>query len=229
MTSLRPKSYNVLDHVVAAAVLDAGTFTVAYPTGTTVGDFDKGLAKLSTSYAVLNKNDKVLYNTTGDYYIDIAFGASDITITNQTGATIAAGTVFDLFLDVKEGNRRMVSIPLPPMAEWTAADIITEIQPGVAGDLEYAELVVTTAVTTAAKAATLNFEIGTTNVTSMTLAVTSANATPKGKALAFGLPTAEYTLTRASKLSLEAASVTAFVEGNAFLNLYIRPAADDEY
>jgi hypothetical protein len=229
MTSLRSKFYSTLGHVVATAVTDGGTFTVPYPTGTAQGDFDKGLTNLAGCYAILNKNDKVLRGTTGDYYIGISFGASNITITNETGATIPAGTIVDLFLDVKEGNRRMVTIPLPPMAEWTAADIITEIQPGIEGELEYAELVVTTAVTTAAKAATLNFEIGTTNVAGMTLAVTSANATPKGKALAFDLPTGDNTLTRASKLSVEAASVTAFSEGNAFLNVYIREAALDAY
>lgn len=229
MTTLRSKFYSTLDTVLGAAVADAGTKTVAYPSGTAQGDFDKGLADLASCYVVLNHNDKVKYGTTGDYYVDISFGASEITITNQTGASWPVGTEIDLHLAVKSGNRRMVSIPLPPMSEWTAADIITEIQPGIAGDLEYAELVVTTAVTTAAKAATLNFEIGTTDVTAMTLAVTSANATPKGKALAFALPTGAKTLARASKLSLEAASVTAFVEGNAFLNLYIRESFPDQY
>ena len=226
MTSLRSKYYSTLGTVLAAAVADNATTTIAYPSGTTVGDFDKGLADSTDTYLILNKNDRW---TEADPGFSISYGASEITITNLSGYSWAIGTEIDLHIAVKEGNRRMVSIPLPPMAEWTAADIITEIQPGIAGTLEYAELVVTTAVTTAAKAATLNLEIDTTNVTSMTLAVTSANATPKGVALAFGLPTAENTLTRASKLSREAASVTAFVEGNAFLNLYIRPTADDQY
>lgn len=230
MTSLNPKFYNRLDHVIGTEVADSGTFTMAYPSGTTVGDFDKGLADLAACYVVLNKNDKVLYNTTGDYYVGIAFGASEITITNETGAAIPVGTVVDLHLAVKEGNRKCITIPVPPMAEWTAADIITEMQLGIAGDLEYAEFVLTTAVTTAGDGMTLNFEIDTTNVTGMTLALTSANATPKGKVLPFGLPTAGYTLTRASKLSLEAAtSVATFAEGNGYINLYIRESFPDQY
>lgn len=229
MTSLARKFYSVLDHSLTAEVADSGTFTVAYPSGTTVGDFDKGLADLADCHIVLDKNDTVEYGTTGDYYIGISFGSSEITITNETGAALPAGTVVDVHLGVKEGNRRMVTLPVPPLAGWTAADIITEIQPGIKGDLEYAELVMTVAVTTASKAATLNFEIGTTDVTGMTLALTSAAATPKGKALPFGLPTAGYTLARASKLSVEASSVTAFAEGEAFINLYIREADPSRY
>jgi hypothetical protein len=230
MTTLRNKFYNSLGNVLGTAVADAGTFTVAYPTGTTVGDFDKGLADLAACYIVLNKNDKVLYGTTGDYYVGISFGASEITITNQTGAEFPVGTEVDLHFAVKEGNRRCVPIFLPPLVEWTAADIITEMQLGIAGDLEYAEFVTTTAVTTSGDGMTLNFEIGTTDVTGLTLALTSATVTPKGKVLGFGLPTAGYTLSRASKLSLEAAtSVATFAEGNGYLNLYIREAALDQY
>lgn len=226
MTSLRNKNYSTLGHVLAAAVADDATFTIAYPTGTTQGDFDKGLANLANCYVILNSNDKWTYADPG---INLSFGASNITVTNRSGYSWPIGTEVDLHLDVKDGNRRLMTFPLPPMAGWTAADIITEIQPGIEGELEYAELVMTVAVTTAAKAATLNFEIGTTDVTGMTLAVASADATPKGKALPFGLPTAGYTLTRASKLSLEASAVTAFSEGEAFLNVYVRPTQDDAY
>lgn len=226
MTSFRNKGYSTLAHQLASAVADDGTFTMAYPSGTTVGDFDKGLANLSGCYVQLNDNDRWAYADPG---INLSFGASEITVTNRSGYEWAAGTIVDLHLDVKEGNRRLVVLPVPPLAGWTAADILTEMQLGIEGDLEYAELVMTVAVTTAAKAATLNFEIGTTDVTGMTLALASADATPKGKALPFGLPTAGYTLTRASKLSLEASSVTAFSEGEGFINLYIREAAPDRY
>lgn len=226
MTSLRNKSYATLGHQLATAVADDGTFTIAYPSGTAQGDFDKGLANLSECYVILNDNDKWTYADPG---INLSFGASNITVTNRSGYSWAAGTIVDLHLDVKDGNRRMIAIPLPPMAGWTNADIITEIQPGIDGVLEYAELVVTVAVTTGAKTATLNFEVGTTDVTGMTLTVASADATPKGKALPFGLPTAGATLARASKLSLEASAVTAFSEGEAFLNLYIRETFPDQY
>lgn len=222
MTSLRSKYYSTLGTQLASAVVDDGTFTVAYPTGTTQGDFNKGLADLSNCYVQLNDNDRWSYADPG---INLSFGASEITVTNRSGYSWAAGTIVYLHLAVKSGNRRQVTLPIPPLVGITAADILTEMQLGIEGDLEYAEFVTTVAVTTAAKAATLNFEIGTTDVTGMTLALASADATPKGKVLPFGLPTAGYTLSRSSKLSLEASSVTAFSEGEGFINLYIRESA----
>jgi hypothetical protein len=228
MTSLRDKNYSTLGTILASAVADSGTFTVAYPTGTTQDDFARGLANLATSYVTLNDNDKVSYGTSG-VYIGISFGASNITITNHSGFSWAAGTKVNAFFDVKDGNRQLITIPLPPLSTLTAADVITEMYPGINADLEYAEFVTTIAVTTASKLATLNFEIGTTDVTGMTLGLTSATVTPKGTVLPFGLPTAGYTLSRSSKLSLEASAVTAFVEGEGYINLYVRHAAADQY
>lgn len=226
MTALKNKFYTVVGTVLGTAVADDGTFTVSYPSGTSQNDFAKGLADLSNTYAVLDGNDKWEYADPG---INVSFGASNITITNRSGYNWAVGTQVDLHFAVKSGNRRCVTVPLPPMSGWTAADIVTETYPGIDGDLEYAEFVTTVAVTTAGKAATLNFEIGTTDVTGMTLALTSANATPKGTVLGFGLPTAAYTLSRSSKLSVEASSVTAFSEGEGYLNLYIRETQPDAY
>lgn len=228
MTSLRNKNYTSLGTVLASAVADSGTTTVAYPTGTTQDDFLRGLANLANCYVVLNQNDKISYGSSG-VYIGLSFGASNITVTNHSGFSWAAGTKLDLYLDVKDGNRQLITIPLPPLSTLTAADVVTEFYPGVEGDLEYAEFVTTIAASTGGKAATLNFEIGTTDVAGMTLGLTSATVTPKGAVLGFGLPTAGYTLTRASKLSVEASAVTAFAEGEGYLNLYVRHAQADQY
>ncbi len=228
MTSLRNKNYVAPSTYLASAVANTGTVTVSYPTGTAQGDFDKGLAALSNCYVVLDGNDKIAYGSSG-VYVGISFGASNITITNNSGFSWAAGRKLDVYLDVKDGNRQPITIQVPPLAGLTAADIITNMQPGVDGDIEYAEFVTTVAVTTAAKAATLGFTIGGSAVTGLTLALTSANATPKGTVLAFGLPTANYTLARASKLSLNASSVTAFAEGEGYINLYIRHSSPDQY
>lgn len=228
MVAIRSRFYTVANQVLASAVADAGTVTFSYPSGTTQLDFTKGLADLANSYVTLNQNDKVLYGTSG-VYVDISFGASLITVTNHSGYSWAAGTRLDLQFGVKKGNRRLIVMPLPPLATLTAADVITEMYPGIDGVLEFAEFVTTIAVTTGSKAITLNFENGTTDVTGMTLALTSATVTPKGVVLPFGLPTAGYTLARASKLSLEGASLTAFVEGEGYINLYVRTTEEDIY
>lgn len=223
---IRSNSASVLGTVLASAVADDATFTVSYPSGYALGDFDAGHAGTG-HYAVLNNNDKWTYADPG---INVSFGASLITITNRSGYSWPAGTKVDLYFDLVEGrSRQCIVIPLPSFSTITAADIITDMRPGIEGYIEYAELVTTVAVTTASKLATLNFEIGTTDVTGLTLEMTSATLTPKGVVLPFGLPTANNRLYRASKLSLEASSVTAFVEGSGYINLYVRKLEDDEY
>lgn len=223
---IRSKFATVLGTVLASAVADDGTFTVSYPSGYSQLSFNAGHAG-SGHYAILNDNDKWTYADPG---INVSFGASLITITNRSGYSWPAGTKVDLYFDLVEGRSRIIMpILLPAYSTITAADIITEMRPGVEGYLEYAELITTVAVTTASKLATLNFEIDTTDVTGMTLAMTSAALTPKGKVLPFGLPTANNRLYRESLLSLEASTVTAFVEGSGYINLYIRPLENDEY
>lgn len=224
--TIRSKFATVLGTVLASAVADDGTFTVSYPSGYSQLDFTAGLAGTG-HYAILNDNDKFSFADPG---INVSFDASLITITNRSGASWPAGTKVDLYFDLKEGRGRYpLTIPLPPLATITAADIITDMRLGIEGYIEYAEFVTTIAATTASKAATLNFEIDTTDVTGLTLALTTATVTPKGKTLAFGAPTANNRLYRNSKLSLEASSVTAFSEGEGFIVLYIRPLEDDEY
>lgn len=224
--SKRVNKFATAQGILAAAVADDGTFTVAYPTGTSQLSFNAGLAGAG-HYVIFNDNDKVLAADPG---IGVSFGASEITVTNLTGAALPAGTTFVLHLDMVDGlNRLPLVIPLPPLATITAADIVTEMRPGVAGYIEHAEFVTTVAATTAAKAATLNLEIDATNVEGGTIALTSAAVTPKGKAIAAAAITGSNRLTKESKLSVEAASVTAFVEGEGFLVVYIRLDQDDEY
>ena len=203
---------------LAAAVANNGTFTVAYPSGTSQLTFTAGLAD-SGSYMIVNKNDQ--YTVAGSKF-SISYDSSLITITNTTGASLAAGSTVDLFFDVKDGND-VVWLQFPiKLAKVTAADVVTEMRPCVEGVLEYVQFIVTDPVTTASKAATLNLEIDTTNVTGGTVALTSANCGTLGAVVAGAAITAANALTRESLLSVEAASVTAFVEGEGVLNVRIR-------
>ena len=213
-------NFGVRSVVLAAAVANAATVDVAYPAGTTQLSFNMGLG--ASYYAIVNGNDRYAAST-----IAVSYGASLITVTNNTGVTWAAGSTLDLFFDLNDGNARIpLTIPLPVFSAIANGDIVTEIRPGIAGVIEAWELVVTTPVTTAAKLATLNLEIDTTNVTLGTLAMTSALATPMGKSIQAAAITGANTLTRDSKLSVEASGVTAFVEGAGYLIIYIRPTAE---
>lgn len=205
--------------VLGAAVASAATVDLAYPAGTSQLSFNAGL-KGAGSYVMLNDNDKF---TEAAAKISMSFGASLITLTNVTGFTWPIGTKVELNVDQQDGNDVfLMQIPINLASITANGDVMTEIRPGVYGTVEYAEFVVTVPVTTAAKLASLNLEIDTTNVTGGVVALTSANATPLGKAIAGTDITALNTLVPESKLSIEASGVTAFAEGQGFLNIRIR-------
>lgn len=219
MTYLPVKGGNCPQVTLASAVVDTGTFTVPYPTGMTQLSFNAGLAKYGASYAMIDSNNKVAEGSGG---IALAFGASEITVTNNTGATLAAGTKVDLFCAQWTGNSVMqIAIPIA-LAGVTAADVVTEMRPGVEGYITHVEWVQGVPVTTGGDAATLNLEIDTTNLTGGTVALTSAACTPLGKAIAGSQITAGNRLVRESKLSVEASSVTAFAEGDGVLLITVR-------
>jgi hypothetical protein len=208
--------------VLAADVANSATFDLPYPTGTTQTDFTAGLAGTG-SYLFVNSNDKW---TAAAGKISLAFGASTITVTNSTATTLAAGSTVSLTVDVQDGNDvLLVQIPISLVAITAAGDVATNMRLGVAGTIEYWEFVVTEPVTTAAKLATLNLEINSTNLTGGTIALTSAAATPLGKVIAGAAITGANVLTPDDTLSIEAASVTAFSEGRGFVNIRIRKTA----
>jgi hypothetical protein len=206
---------------LASQVADDGTLVVAYPTGTSQLSFNAGLAG-TDSYIILNNNDKY---SLGDPGISVTYGASDITITNLSGGAWASGSSYIINLDQVDGDASDVvtlSFPVDLVNITAAGDVVTEFRPGVAGKIESWSFVVNKPVTTAAKLATLNLEIDTTNVTAGTIALTSAAATPQGKVIEGATITGANTLTRESKLSVEASAVTAFSEGTGSIQIRIR-------
>lgn len=69
--------------VLSAAVADGGTFTVPYPTGTNSGDFSQAFGH----YMMINGTK---YRQPAD--IGLSFGTSSVTVTNRSGATLAANS-----------------------------------------------------------------------------------------------------------------------------------------
>lgn len=103
------------------------------------------------------------------------------------------------------------------LATLANGDFATNWTPGFAGILVALRAIVNVPATTAAKAASLNVEIGTTDVTG-TLALTSANMTPLGAVVSQALTGGVY-FGATDTLSIEVASVTSFVEGSINLQL----------
>jgi len=212
-------NFAVAAFVLASAVADAGTVTVGYPSGTSQKSFNYGLAGPG-SYALVNDNDKWAQAASK---IGVTYGASNITLTNNSGTTWAAGSSVRLHLDQKDDDRvHYLTFPVK-LSKVTAADVVTNFRPGINGTLESVQFVVTDPVTTAAKAATISPWIDGVVVTGGALALTSATATPLGANINSSAEiTAANTLTRESQLSFKATSVTAFVEGEGIIVARIR-------
>lgn len=123
---------------------------------------------------------------------------------NSTGTastTIAAGVgIYQFVLPIN-------------LASVANGDVLTNVVFGHAFKVLKETFAVTVPVTTGSKLATLNSEIGTTNVTGSAIALTSDNCTPIGALVAGGAITAANTGTATDTFSVEAASVTAFAEG----------------
>ena len=115
-----------------------------------------------------------------------------------------------------------LAIPITLAQITGAGDILTNFTPGFAGKILSVTAAVTKVVTTAAKAASLNMEIGTTNLTGGVVALTSANCTPLGALVAGTSITANNTFTATDTISIEAASVTAFAEGEIVLLITVQ-------
>lgn len=93
-------SYKVVQGILAAAVADAGTFAVSYPSGCSRGDFAYGInAKLVMKGQNLSQPAD----------IGLSYGATSVTVTNRTGATWAAGSSFYFQFD-QSGDRNPVTL-----------------------------------------------------------------------------------------------------------------------
>jgi hypothetical protein len=141
--------------------------------------------------------------------------ASQVAITDSTG-----GTVSDTFAAGVGIYYLPINLPLAGITG--TVDVITTFTPGHKFKILAVDFAVTKVVSTAAKAATLNLEIGTTNLTGGVVALTSANCTPLGTIIAGTAVTAANTGSAADTVSVEASSVTAFAEGDGTLFVKIQ-------
>lgn len=173
---------------------------------------------------------KAIYGGTvaaGDDIIVDADGKA-IAAGNNTGYVIGralvAGSANEIgsVLITHRGERAAgtLVVPITLSSISGAGDVVTTIVPGFAGKVVRTEFVTGVPVTTAAKAATLNLEIGTTNVTGGDVSLTSAALTPLGARVAGSAITAANSFSATDTLSVEASSVTAFAEGTGFLLIH---------
>lgn len=83
-------SLKIVNGILAASVAQAGTFTVAYPDGTNSGTFTGGVRhQMSIGQLVIDSPVK----------FSLAFGTTNITVTNNTGYTLTQGSAYALQLE----------------------------------------------------------------------------------------------------------------------------------
>ena len=225
MVARTPK-FGVTTGVLAAAVANAGTFDLAYPPGLTQANFNVGLSK-GGAILIVNDNDKWTQDAAK---IAVSFGVSLITVTNSTGAALAAGSRVALQVNMQDGNDvELISIPVDLAAITGNIDVVTNFRPGFEGNIEDVAFIVDKPVTTAAKLATLTPWVNAAAMTGGVLALTSALATPKGKVIQGSVPTAGNAIKSGDTLSLKATGVTAFVEGSGVVVIRVRQTLSDTY
>lgn len=141
-------------------------------------------------------------------------GSAQAALTDSTtgtaGTTLAAGT-----------GVSTIAIPIT-LANVADGDVLTTYTPAYKFKVLRVAFAITSAVTTADKATTLNIEIGTTNLTGGEIALTSANCTPLGAVVAGAAITAANTGSSSATISVEASSTTGFVEGAGVLLITIQ-------
>ena len=109
-------SFVVTSAVLASAVANAGTVTLAYPAGTNQAFFT-GANASADGVAVLNDNEVYLERVSG-VRVNITYGASDITLTNNTGVSWPAGSTLRVQLG-RAGNDRPGFATNPAIASLT--------------------------------------------------------------------------------------------------------------
>lgn len=119
-------SFNVVTVVLGTAVADTGTVTLAYPTGTTQASFTGANAAANTGVAYINDNDEYPEASSG-VRINLTYGGSDITLTNNTGQTWAAGSTVRVQLG-RAGN------DAPAFQAGTAITSLTDSSGGTASN-----------------------------------------------------------------------------------------------
>lgn len=151
-------------------------------------------------------NTGTIQASDGGFKIDYPIQLTDITNTGAApGSTFATSTI-------------IVPVTLANIANAQTLNV----DPGFNGKINSVTFRVgDKAVTTGSKLATLAAQIAGTAVTGGTLALTSANSTPSGAAVAASAVTGLNTFTSAQAIGVVASSVTAFTEGNGYVELNV--------
>lgn len=218
----------------------------AIPAANTAGTFFMGVAaEQKGAGETIRVYRKGIFNfaAAGMAITDIGtrvYVGDSATVTTTVGNGIYVGKIMavdsatSVWVSLESGEalsaiyvRSIVSIPIK-LNKLANGDIVTTYTPGFAGVIEKVTFVTTDPATTGDKAATLNLEIGTTNLTGGVVSLTSAaggGTLTLGKLTEGTAVTANNVFGASDTISVEASSVTAFVEGEGVLLVVIKCTA----
>lgn len=146
-----------------------------------------------------------------------AVGSGTVAVAIESSAQLGVSTPVQT---AQPTTYTLLSFPMV-LANIANGDMVTSFTPGFAGRIVSTQFVTDVVASTASKLATLNLEIGTTDLTGGTVALTTVGCNTKGKIVAGAAITAGNTFTASDTISVEASSVTAFVEGSGSLQIVI--------
>jgi hypothetical protein len=188
-------------------------------------------------FGFLNDGTNPIVATTQDGTILYAVDDQTVSLSSSNGARPVAGRLRGLdatviggpvLVEVSKQIGKQVTEQLDPpttipvvLVKHSNGSVAARFTPGFAGRIRSISASVTDPVTTAAKLATFAPSIAGTPVTGGLLALTSANCTPVGAAVAGSAITALNTFSAAQEITIVASSVTAFVEGQVVIYLMI--------
>ncbi len=201
---------DVAAHVADAADAHAGTAITNTPAGAIAA---------TTAQAAIDELDTDLTA----HLDDTTDAHAGTAVTNTPAGTIAATTaqaaIDELDTDITTNLYApfVWSIPVALVDISGAMDVVTEWVAPFDGEITSVDWTQSTVVSTASKAATLNVEIETTDVSGGEITLTSAACTPLGKYIAGAAVSGDNTFSSGEKISVEATSVTAFAEGTGFI------------
>jgi len=172
----------------------------------------KGKIQLAISALAITDVGRPVYATDDNTFVLTGIGS----YIGHVHRYVSSGYGIITFDADKPEEEQIVSIPIT-LSNVADGDVLTTFTPGFHGRIKSLDFAVGVPVTTAAKLSTLNAEIGTTNVTGGTVALTSALCTPRGKIVAGTAITGDAAFKNSDTISIEASGTTAFIEGDGYL------------
>jgi len=175
---------------------------------------ESGKIQLSISGLAITDVGRPVYATDDNTFVLTGIGSFIGHVTRY----VSSGVGVVAFDAKKPEEIVLLSFPIT-LANLADGDIVTTVTPGFHGRIKKLDFVTHTPASTASKLSTLNAEIGTTNLTGGTVALTTVACNTMGKVVAGAAITAGAAFKDTDTISIEAASTTTFIEGDGTLLL----------